>query len=372
MAGDLPYLVVKWNGAEITNQVRSARVEDDDRLIDKATIVLADPHHATPDFHPDQTLEVSMGWSEQKAKIFSGVVQNAQGSNAADGTATMTIVAYDKSCLMHREYRDAFYQGTLSSVVRQILSQYTWATPSITCDPDPQFTDHPQLQRTHMTDLQFLQWLAWRYGHRAFCEATGDTNTFYFTSNRRLLADDPMGILQWCRGLRQLKEFRYERVASRAARQQITATPDPHSGTDTPTRGDQPLPISPPLPNPDIVANTGRRDPGELAQQQAGDALAQTNPAPPATPVPVVRLPSDPQLATAVTALDPTQVLGLRGTGRAVGTILLRAKGKVTIQGLAPWAEGDWYVRQAVHTWQDTSTPGHQNATYETSFTVTR
>ncbi len=86
----------------------------------------------------------------------------------------------------------------------------------------------------------------------------------------------------------------------------------------------------------------------------------------------MVGLPSDPHLAEAVTALDPTQVLGLRGTGTAVGTIKLRAKGKVTIEGLAPWAEGDWYVSQAVHTWQDTSTSRQHGASYETSFTATR
>ena len=48
-------------------------------------------------------------------------------------------------------------------------------------------------------------------------------------------------------------------------------------------------------------------------------------------------------------------MLGLRGEGRAVGTVLLRAKGKVTILGLAQWAEGDWYVSKAVHTWSDSA-----------------
>ena len=70
-------------------------------------------------------------------------------------------------------------------------------------------------------------------------------------------------------------------------------------------------------------------------------------------------------------------MLGLRGEGRAVGTVLLRAKGKVTILGLAQWAEGDWYVAKAVHTWSDTRTPEdlktkRKRASYETKFTATR
>jgi hypothetical protein len=372
MAGDPALILVNWNGAPLTGRLLSVRVEDDDRLIDKATVVLADPHLTAPNFQGDQTLEITMGWQNQNAKLFDGIVQNAVGANAADGTATMTITAYDKSCLMHRTPVWRFFQGSLSSVVATVLGDYTWATPSVTCDPDPVFTDHPRLQQTNLTDLQFLQWLAWRYGHRAFCELADGKQTFFFTSNRRLLQDKPMGTLQWCRGLRQLKEFSYQRVASRAARQQVATVPSPDDTAETPTQGDQPPPISPTLINPDRAATIGRQDPGERAQLLAGDTLAQSNPAPVPTPLPVPALPSDPSLATAVTALDPTQVLGLRGTGRAVGTIMLRAKGKVTIEGLAPWAEGDWYVRQAVHTWQANTARKGDNSSYETSFTVTR
>ena len=42
----------------------------------------------------------------------------------------------------------------------------------------------------------------------------------------------------------------------------------------------------------------------------------------------------------------------------------------MTILGLAQWAEGDWYVAKAVHTWRDTGTPEDRKpngaATYET------
>ena len=49
----------------------------------------------------------------------------------------------------------------------------------------------------------------------------------------------------------------------------------------------------------------------------------------------------------------------------------------MTILGLAQWAEGDWYVSKAVHTWSDTRTPDdvktkRKRASYETKFTATR
>ena len=65
-------------------------------------------------------------------------------------------------------------------------------------------------------------------------------------------------------------------------------------------------------------------------------------------------------------------MLGLKGRGRAVGTVMLRAKGKVTIEGIAPWAEGDWYVEKAIHTWRDTSVGERRGSSYETRFTATR
>ena len=57
-------------------------------------------------------------------------------------------------------------------------------------------------------------------------------------------------------------------------------------------------------------------------------------------------------------------VMAGHGDGLAVGTIKLRAKGKVEIAGVANWAEGDWYVRQVTHIIAD------QN--YLTRFVVTR
>ena len=57
-------------------------------------------------------------------------------------------------------------------------------------------------------------------------------------------------------------------------------------------------------------------------------------------------------------------MLGLHGDGLAVGTVKLRAKGKIGIEGIANWAEGDWYVRQVNHI--------AMSQNYWTRFVVTR
>ncbi|MGH9277035.1 MAG: hypothetical protein ACRD12_02850 [Acidimicrobiales bacterium] len=376
MAADPPYLKVMWQrDRELTSSVRSVQVEDSDRLVDKATIVLGDPHGSAPDFRAGQVIEVTMGWEDEHAVVFSGLVQDSPGSAPAGGAPSTTIVAYDPSSLMNRQCRDAHHTGLLSAVVRRVVAGYpTIATPpaNVVCDPDPEFTGDPQLRQHGLSDLQFLQWLAWRYGHRAFVEYNDDRSQFYFVSNRRLLKGKALGALRYCRGFNELIEFSYQRVASRQARQRIAAAPDPASNEAPLTLGDLPAAIEQPAVSANRSATLGCVDPAERARYEAGVTAATSTPPLPAMTAPVLGLPSDPRLAEAVTALDPTQVLGLRGTGRAVGTIKLRAKGKVAIEGVATWAEGDWYVTKAVHQWRDTSTSAQRGASYETAFTVTR
>jgi hypothetical protein len=75
-------------------------------------------------------------------------------------------------------------------------------------------------------------------------------------------------------------------------------------------------------------------------------------------------LPSDPTLPDRIALTDPTRALGLHGHGLAVGSVMLRAKGMVTLTGIANWAEGDWYVRQVNHLMTD--------KTYLSRFVITR
>jgi hypothetical protein len=372
MAGDQPFLQVLLNKSPITTSVASVEIEDHDRLIDKATIVLRDPHVSAPNLARNDEIEVTLGWESEHAVLFSGRVVADPQQAPATGVPIVTIVAYDPSYSMHEQKHDENLTGSLSGIVYTIASRYPLVNAdkkNIICDPDPQFTGDPPLRQHNLTDLQFLQWLAWRYGHRAFAEYNDDAARFYFVSNHRLLQSDPLGALQWCHGMRQLKEFKYERVASRAARQRIASVPDPRTGEVTPTVGATPPPIDQPEPDPVHADTLGKLDPAERARYESGGTGA---PPPAPEPAPMVGLPSDPRLADAVTIWDPTQVLGLRGNGTAVGTIHLRAKGKVTIDGLAPWAQGDWYVNKAVHSWKDTTVGKDTSATYETKFTVTR
>src|SRR5207248_1575340 len=96
------------------------------------------------------------------------------------------------------------------------------------------------------------------------------------------------------------------------------------------------------------------------SEVQPGDQRAQAV---------VAGLPSDPDLAARAAQQDPTRALGFYGEGIARGTIHLRAKGKVTLEGVAGWAGGDWYVQRVNHI---VERDPHGMPAYRCRFAVTR
>jgi hypothetical protein len=83
---------------------------------------------------------------------------------------------------------------------------------------------------------------------------------------------------------------------------------------------------------------------------------------------------ADPAAAKAKVIPDPTRKLGFRGKGVSSGTVKLRAKSRVTISGVAPWAEGAWYVTKVNHVYrrQFVGPRLSRHTSYVTNFQVTR
>jgi phage protein D len=351
-----PFLEVKFDGKSLEPLVRSVTVEDNDRLVDEASLTFDDPDGKGADlFVPDKTLTVELGWDEEHAVLFEGVVVDRHPVAGADGKRSVTVVARDLSHRMSQKpVTGEFKPGTLETVVKEVAARNNWTgdLAKISCDPNPQLNEHNDLKQVNETDYHYLQRLAERYGARAFVEYNEGKSRFYFVSNRSLLDGKALGRLEYCRGLNKLIEFKYSSVAARSAKQYVASAVDPVTGEVKTTQGD-------------------------AATAPPTAPTAPAAPASPAPPTPAPGQPSDPDRAQRVVVTDPTRVLGLRGEGRAVGTIALRAKGKVEIVGLAQWAEGDWYVSKATHTWSDTRTPDdvkakRKRSSYETKFTATR
>ncbi len=354
-----PHLGIKLEGADnpLDPLARAVTIEDNDRLVDEARLTFADPDGKGAELIGDgKKLTIELGWDDEFAVLFEGVVVERKPEAGAGGMKTLTVVARDLSHKMSEKPVTVLHEeGTLETIVTKIASQNGWKKESrnanITCDPNPKLTELNDRHQVDKTDYQYLQHLADLYGARAFVEYNDGRSQFYFVSNRTLLEADALGRLEYCRGLSKLIEFKYESVAARCARQLVLSVVDPTTGDLKTAVGDPP--------------------------PAAGPAAPEGTATPASAPTPTPGQPSDPDRAKQVVVFDPTRVLGLRGQGRAVGTIFLRAKGKVEIMGIAPWAAGDWYVSKATHTWRDVRTAedlkkGGKRSSYETSFTATR
>ena len=345
-----PFLSVKLEklDRDLAPLAASVSVEDNDRLVDEARLVFKDPDGAGAGlFTNGRTLTVELGWDEEHAVLFEGLVVESKPQAAAEGTQTVTVVARDLSHTMSLKPEDEMHApGQLQAIVKAIASRNGWTgdKAKIVCDPNPRLTENNDLHQHSKSDYAYLQELAERYGARAFVEYNDGKSRFYFISNRTLLEAKKLGTLKYCRGIQKLIEFKYESVAARSAQQVVASAVDPVTGAVKTTQGEKPTP--PP-------------DGSTLPNAVPGTTLAPGQP-------------SDPDRAARTVVFDPTRVLGLRGTGRSVGTVFLRAKGKVEITGIAPWAEGDWYVSKATHVWTDQSTAKVKRSSYETTFTATR
>lgn len=379
-----PFLEVLVAGSPMNRSVQSVMVEDHDRLIDKAVVEVLDLERVCSDFvREGQEIRIDLGWGGEHGVIFEGVVRKLEFETSPKGAQRLvTITAYDLSYkMMNMPPRSKDHEGKLSEIVTAIASEHGIVVGTITPDPDPAFTKDKPLRQVNKSDWQFIQDLTLAYGGRAFVEYNDDASKLYFLSEKALMKQDALGTLKLCRGVSQIKQFKAERVAAWAAMQRVAATVDPQTGVVTEL---PPIPPSAPLP----PASPGAGTAASLAKELGSGAESRYNAAAqiaaeakgnPADQLPKGRtagLPSDPELLAHLSRTDPTRVSGYRGEGVANGTIMLRAKGKVELQGLSSWADGDWYVNKAIHTIRggsyDLKEHVSRGATYETQFVVTR
>lgn len=375
---------IQWKDRPLT-EVKSVEVEDHDQLIDKATIVLDDSARVGPTTAGiEETVKIELGWDGQTAVLFEGLVVEAGGDCGQTGSRSR-LVAYDFSMRMHRKHTNhAIKKGTkLSALVKEIASKPEYKFEK---GIDVQLDEDPEVDRDmcepNTTDLQFLQKLAREYQCRTFVEynapkkpggAAGDQgrSQFYFWSLSKIMQKDPVGTLYFCPGVHQLVEFRYQRVASGADPERTVSAVDDRTGAivtnpSSPTPGEQslqmPEEIDRDLPGVSDHAGAAAQAVVDEVSSSAGkphDQVKQKTAA---------GGPSDKTQASKATKRDPTRIMGVLGEGTATGNISIRAKSKITLIGISPWYEGDWYVKVVRHRYEMAG--GLPN--YTTRFLATR
>jgi hypothetical protein len=388
MADDVPVVKVTIEKIDFSANVESVNVEDPDRAIYRARVVFDDPDAKISQIAREQAvLQVSMGWNSENTLLFEGVVKGATPDAAGSARQRVTVTAYDFSYKMKQGVKTpegqrkprTFYldSGTWKDAILKIAGQYKddgiFVDPkNIVLTPNPVLSKlKPAVKTEGQSDWDFIQKKAVDFNARAFVEVNGGKSQFYFVSEASLLKGDPMGVLHFCvgGGGRELTEFTYERSGSGASPSSTATVIDPQTGNPITKAADPPAPEPPLAVDPQADADLAKA--ADLLSKAAGKP-EESRPAPV-----LVGGVSDPQKYATEVKADPTRIIGFSGRGTAIGTVKLRAKGKVTINGIAPWAEGDWYVHQVNHIFTrinviDAKKQKRDRSTYQTKFFVTR
>lgn len=368
------FLRVRLGNADCGSQVYRVDVEDVDRGSDKATFVLQDPGSVSSEgIHRNMPVRIELGWETQYALAFVGAVETHRNLASTDGHQRVEVTCTDMSRLFMEPPPATGRQhlGTLQQILDAIATRHGIALGDVKVDPMPEFRDQPTgnarppLNQGARTEWRMLQELAEEYRARAFVEVSakptdsqavreaGGVPKLFFVSEQSLLDQEPMGRLLFCRGMGRLLQFDYRRVSSGSTAGAAAAVANPDSGEAETRETAPPAADTIPPPSPARTAaaaqvlGPGRAADHRAAVQNAADTAVR--PAEMAVPRVAAGLPSDPQRTERLIQRDRTRLLGFVGEGTAMGTVFLRAKGCVEIDGIASWAAGRWYVSRVNH-----------------------
>lgn len=360
---------------DISPPVVSVDIEDHDTQSDKATVVLDDNHEVLGDAtFVGLEIRVALGWNGHNAVLFEGEITESRATTSGSGQRVQ-LVAYDFSYRMTRQTRDQTWTSPMkiSQVVAEIIgrSEYGIAPGQIQPDPDAEVGESPPLRQRNVDDWRFLCELARRNNSRCFVEFNAGASKLYFLPIARLVTNPPLGALTYCRGVGSLLDFQYQRVGAGAAEVMSSSTMNPESGITVtqPAVPPNPAPEPPPPRTADRASLTA-------SQRTAVEALAELSAQTTADLGPRTRRdsggPSNPAAMETRLVRDPTRQLGLSGSGLAMGNVDIRAKGKVNISGIAPWAEGDWYLNKVNHLFTRERLNEQTSTSYRTRLQGTR
>jgi phage protein D len=384
-------VTVKVETMDVSTQVVRVDVEDVDRGADKATFVLDDPGSTTSDvLRPGAIVRIELGWETEYALAFVGKVTATHSLAGAGPQGRIEVTCKDQSILFDTRppLGERKYTGTVSDIVKRVAARVKMPIGKIDVSTDKTWTETEPCLQKDRTDWEFLQDLAELLRARAFVEVNADPKDpkpvklaggepkLYFMSEDALIAQEPMGTLLYCRGMGKLLQFEYKSIGAGAAPAASATVANPDTGKsetrDTPPAAAEPQP-APSAGRTDQVTDVlgaPRADDHAQGMQVASEAATQPD-AVRAKKEPT-GAPSDPAALERRIKQDKTRVLGYFGKGTAIGTVFLRAKGPVKIDGLASWASGRWYVRRVNHVFERTALDKKVSVSFRSSFEATR
>jgi phage protein D len=369
----------RW--VDVSAPVARIDVEDNEYLTDQATIVLDDHVGLLADVSFEHLrVRITLGWQAQRAEIFEGEVASSRPITQRDGyRLELTALDLGDRLKRHTPEAHAWHDGQgIKDVISEILAHTDGhgEPPGLTLGKveapnDVRFTADRRLLQANISDLDFIQQLADNHDCRAFVEfdGTARVSKLHFLPIEQLATAEPLGVLDYCRGMGELTSFQAQRISAGSLVDHTSSDIDPTSGQEVTESSPQAAP-RPPLPAPSVERRRGLTE----GQRSSVEALAEL-----ATAVEAQQARDRQRVTTGthedtkrVIKEDPRRKLGYSCRGEAVGTVMLRAKSRVTVSGVSPWAEGDWYVTKVNHVFTRLKTDLRTSTNFISRFEATR
>lgn len=399
MQGDanvyLRVMIGERPGMDIGQAISRIDVHDEDRGTDKATLVIDDHAGVSTDvIRRNAPVTITMGWESEHAVMFRGRVHRLGSYTRNGAVGRLQFEVHDLSELLNVRppLPNRPHEGTLSDILTQLASEAGLTIGAVEIAPMPSWPDtHGRaLNQGRMTNWQLIQKIASDYTSRAFVEvndtpneAGGITNEakLYFYSEDAMLAQDPLGKLTLCHGFGSLINFEMTQVGTGSLPSQSATVVDPVTGQVCTESAENPAQE----PEPSISGRAldsvaGARGPATADRAEQGLEIAQQTQPRADAEVPRERTgtPSDCGLARRLVRPNPTRALGLSAKGLATGSVFLRAKSSVEIDGHSSQSSGVWYLRRVNHIIEQARANSNEPdqeltvKTYRTRFEATR
>ncbi len=379
----------EWGRSDMGGAVVSIDIEDTDQGTDKATLLLEDPGGSNSiGIQPGQQIHIVMGWLSEYALMFVGRIRERE--IVSGDRSRLRIICFDDSIRMNQppENTGRTHAGTLEAILTAIVEPYNIALGKVEIDPMPEYSEDDPIRQRNRSDWTLIQQLATRHNARAFIEpnavegkpptqeAPPGLPQLYFISEDALLAQDPAGHMTYCEGFSQLLTFEMRDVGRTATASSNVAVIDPLTGLPCVEEGTAAAESAPPVPSDNLIqraeAGTGAVSPGDLAQRSELAANADITPTELRPRRHHTGLASSCERARQAVLPDRTRLLGYHGTGMAMGSVRIRAKDTVELDGLPSNGSGVWYLKRVNHIVQRTRIDDQTQSTYRTKIVATR
>ena len=360
-------VMVKRDGyadTEVSPYLTHLQVEESDHEVDLASLTLQDSGLVQSEMailQPGSLVEIDLGYQDAHTLIFRGYITSIRSTMMAQGEPQLAIQAMDSLIRLGLNPKTRSWRNTtVSQIVRDIASASGFQPDDIDPAEDAALQDplrpYSQIEET---DLALLLRLGQDYDSRLYVEHRDNFDTLNFVSTRKLLEAKP---IEESLGFNSnMAEFSPSIDAFAAIPEQRLVTTDPRTGEVVTVTQNLVQPADTEW-EPDLarLARIGAEVTGGISKSISSSPMFWQQP--PRKVGVAARDVSD----RAGTFGDWSRRLGQTAQGRARGSMWLRPRRRVRIEGCGGRWSGDWYLAQVQHQMNV------RNRDYSCSFSCTR